>query len=87
MGINDVFNIKSPTVTQFLRHIINKAIQYHAPPIVIGLILLDVKWCTEEFRREWSRYKASMDVNNKVFKQPMFPDDLGCNLDVDDGSD
>ena len=78
MVIDEVFNSKSPTVTQFLRHIINKAIQYHAPPIVIGQILLDAKWCTEEFKREWSRYKASMDVNNKVFKQPMFPDDLGA---------
>ena len=46
MVIDDVFNSKSPTVTQFLRHITNKAIQYHAPPIVTGQILLDEKWCT-----------------------------------------
>ncbi len=72
--LEEVLNGKSPTVTQFLTHVINKAIQYHAPPIVIGRILMDAQWCSVDFQKKWNRYK--IDKSNKVFQQPLRADDL-----------
>ena len=71
---------KHMTVKVYTNHLLQKCIQYHAPPIVLGHLLMDAQWCTKKFKRKWTRYKLA-NRSSLIFQMLPNPD----NMMEDDG--